>query len=370
MGWLIEASLRGSALILLGLLARSWGKTPRQALSWLWTAAALRLVLPFNVALPLAGPKAPTAAPLYGEAAGGLEIFWALWAAGAGLMGLTLLFRAWLAHRQIRQARPLENRFCRAFIDGQGLRRKIELLICGNIGTPLTYGLLRPKILLPQRTDWQDEEGLACVLAHEIAHIRRLDVLRQQLIRGALCLHWFNPLVWALACLPGQDFEQACDEKALSMLGQGRKRRYALTLLNLAEQSRQAAPYGGLGLIGNNGLEERIGWIMNYQKLSCRTIAAAALAVAAATAVSAAELKPMEAGLEAVPAEVEFAARNSVEIDPAAATLKLEKEEGGAEYWSVTLEDGQRISYSLNHDHCDVEGGLVCHIDHNGSHRR
>lgn len=374
LAWLWEASLRGSGLILLALLLRMTSKRlPKWALSWLWTAAALRLLVPVNLMIPVQGTQRVAGLPAPGASAepgsAGLPWFcWAVWAVGAGLSLACLLLRAWLAHRQIRQAAPLEDPFCRQLMDRQRLRRPVQLLVCEQIGTPLTCGLLRPKILLPRQMDLTDRQGLACALTHELAHIRRLDALRKGLTRAALCLHWFNPLVWMLVCLADRDLEQACDEKALSLLGTAQKGAYARALLRLAEQNSCPAPlHSGFCLAGQNGLEERIGSIMKYQKISRRVALAAALAVAAAATVSAAELKPVEPDVDAA-AQAEYEVPNSVELDPAT-TVTLKKQDNSTETYTTTLLDGQQVSYTLNHDRCqDLEGGVCYTVGHHISH--
>lgn len=385
LAWLWESSLRGSGLILLALCARCWangrgrGKLPQWAVAGLWTAAALRLLAPGNLAIPVAGrPLALNPAQTAIGGNGGFAwLIQAVWAAGAGFLLVCLLLRAWLAHRQIGRAEPLEDPFCRQLIAGQRLLRPARLLICGQIQSPLTCGLLRPKILLPRQMDFQDRQGLACALTHELVHIRRMDALRKGLVRAALCLHWFNPLAWMLACLADQDFELACDEKALSLLGPAQKGCYARALLRLAEQNNRSGPlYSGFSLAGQNGLEERIGSMMKYQKISRRTALAAALTVAAAATVSAAELKPVDPDVSAVQpaaAEAEYESSNSVEVNPSTATVKLENPDGSQDSYNaryaVTLEDGQQITYTLNHEHChDVDGGVVYSVNHHGHH--
>ena len=65
------------------------------------------------------------------------------------------------------------------------------------------------------------------------SHIRRLDVLAKGAALAALCLHWFNPLVWCMVFLLDRDLEQACDERAIALLGERWKDRYALALVAL-----------------------------------------------------------------------------------------------------------------------------------------
>lgn len=51
---------------------------------------------------------------------------------------------------------------------------------------------------MPKETDWDDEASLQFVLEHEFVHIRRLDTAAKLLLITAVCVHWFNPAVWAM----------------------------------------------------------------------------------------------------------------------------------------------------------------------------
>jgi beta-lactamase regulating signal transducer with metallopeptidase domain len=73
----------------------------------------------------------------------------------------------------------------------------VQIRQSDRIKAPLTYGVFRPVVLLPKTTDWTDETGLRYILTHEFAHIRRFDTLNKLALTAAVCVHWFNPLVWA-----------------------------------------------------------------------------------------------------------------------------------------------------------------------------
>ena len=85
-----------------------------------------------------------------------------------------------------------------------------------GIGTAFVAGILRPKIYLPEGLGERESE---CVLAHERSHIRRGDHIIKPLAYMALCLHWFNPLVWLAWVLAMRDMESSCDEAAIKRLG-------------------------------------------------------------------------------------------------------------------------------------------------------
>ena len=106
-----------------------------------------------------------------------------------------------------------------------------RVYVSKRIGTAFVSGLIRPKIYLPENLSGCERE---CVLAHERCHIRRGDHLIKPLAYIALCLHWFNPLVWLAWVLAMRDMEASCDEAAIKRLGGASRADYAQTLLNLA----------------------------------------------------------------------------------------------------------------------------------------
>ena len=104
---------------------------------------------------------------------------------------------------------------CTADLPAGLLPRRCRVYLADNIPTAFVLGILRPTVYLPSDIA---KDAAVYVLAHESVHIRRLDPLWKLLSAAALCLHWFNPLVWAAYFCSSADLEYACDEAAPQLL--------------------------------------------------------------------------------------------------------------------------------------------------------
>jgi TonB family protein len=145
----------------------------------------------------------------------------ALWALGSLLIVLKLLAGVvrllWLTSR----SKPMfEENWLRALAglsESFGVDRPVRVLQCASpAAMPLTWGVLRPRIVLPDGAAEWAEERRRIVLSHELAHIRRHDWLLQisaELLRG---LYWFHPLAWIAADRLRQESERACDDLVLN----------------------------------------------------------------------------------------------------------------------------------------------------------
>lgn len=130
-------------------------------------------------ALPAAEPT-HSANPLQIASAVGAAV-WAAGGAGMLLAGGISLLRL---RRRLRGARGVEA----------------GVWVAAGLPTAFVLGVVRPRIYLPEGLN-DRERGL--ILAHERAHIRRRDPALRLLAWTALCLHWFNPLVWLAFALSG-----------------------------------------------------------------------------------------------------------------------------------------------------------------------
>ena len=156
------------------------------------------------------------------------------------------------------------------------VRLRDNIWMADGIATPFVLGLFRPKIYLPSSLPEGERDY---VILHEQHHIRRGDPAAKLLLFAALCVHWFNPLVWLAFVLAGRDMEMSCDEAVLRKLGEGARGAYSQTLLDLAA-GRHAAVSAPLAF-GEGDPRRRIQNILNWKK-SPVWIAAAAVLVCAA----------------------------------------------------------------------------------------
>ena len=143
-----------------------------------------------------------------------------LYLAGLGVLLARLLVGMALAVRIAREAS----------MDG-------KLFHSARCRAPLSVGLFRPRILLPDQSKHWDTAKLDAVLAHEQAHVHRLDPLVEWLAMLNRCIYWFHPLAWWLRRKLAVLAEQACDE---AVLAQGHDAaRYAELLVELARSVKR-----------------------------------------------------------------------------------------------------------------------------------
>lgn len=158
-----------------------------------------------------------TAEPISDGAARWLGSLWMIGAALSLLMlgiGLSRLF--WIASRAERVQAENWRRIADEIGRALDLRRPLTLLQSPHPSLLVTWGLMRPKVIIPRAAlDW-DDERIRIVLRHELAHIRRGDWLVQlagELLRAA---YWFNPILWIACARLRLESERACDDEVLS----------------------------------------------------------------------------------------------------------------------------------------------------------
>jgi beta-lactamase regulating signal transducer with metallopeptidase domain len=148
-------------------------------------------------------------------------------------------------------------------------RRKIAFYSVSGLPSPALFGLFRPAILLPADLD-PSRVRLVCL--HEIAHLRRMDVLSNWLMILAQSLHWFNPLVWLSLRRLRADQELLCDDDVMRVLHPDERHSYGETLLALASPRSHA--FSTLIPVSSNfkQLKERIAMIKQFKPATRRLV--------------------------------------------------------------------------------------------------
>lgn len=141
------------------------------------------------------------------------------------------------------------------------IKRTGNVFVCDEIKGPFILGVLRPRIYIPSGLNKSVE---ANVLAHENAHIKRLDFLWKPLGFLLLSVYWFNPVMWVAYILFCRDIEAACDEKVIEVLDKEGKAYYSEALLACAS-GRKMITVCPLAF-GETDVKGRVKNVLNYKK--------------------------------------------------------------------------------------------------------
>jgi beta-lactamase regulating signal transducer with metallopeptidase domain len=227
----------------------------------------------------------------------------AAWLLGILGFGLPILIGVMRSRRLIRSAvevgDPRLLQHFRHAVTEVGVTARVALRMSPAVRTPMTGGVWRPVVLLPEAALQWGDDCLAAVLRHELVHVHQHDALRQLASRLSVALYWFHPLAWRAARLGALAREMACDESVLR-LGT-RPSRYARHLLNLADPQASQELMPALVRLDHPHLEERVMAILRASPppvsrrvsfLATLVVAAWTVAVAAAGPAAAQDTAP------------------------------------------------------------------------------
>lgn len=305
---LLSLTLSGSVLIVALLAIRPLLRRGlrHSGQYYLWLAPLARLLLPIfpairrvSQALPeaisdgtlwlrapdmaLAGPDRQVAGLNLLSLLPGLLVI--LWGTVAAVLALRAVWRYVRCLRALeRESRPAGERAQAVYEDAccmLGVTRPPRLLVCPGLRSPMQAGLLRPMVLLPDENS--GEEVLRSALLHELTHYRRLDLCYKWLAEAAVCVHWFNPLVYVLRRELSRECELSCDESVLGRLDESGRRVYGASLLALARPVSGQTKNNMTLAMSRDGeqLKERLYAIMKFESKGKLT-GAVAVGVAAA----------------------------------------------------------------------------------------
>ena len=277
---ILDMTLKGSFVILTVCIIRWWLKLfdyPRRFSYLLWGIVLLRLLLPVSIASPLSrlpdrftdsiaaqwaddyvgetrfihdvSPDFDTAVahgitPITTNMGGQyvvtakdgisppatVKTAWfptlaSIWLTGIAAMLLWNLLALLRLRKHLAEAISLDER----------------IYLSDQIQTAFVVGLYKPRIYLPYGLTETEQTH---ILRHEQYHIQKCDHMTKLFAFAALCVHWFNPLVWLAYKLAMEDMELRCDEAVTEDLDENAKADYAQTLLDMTTGQRhfQIAP--------------------------------------------------------------------------------------------------------------------------------
>lgn len=197
----------------------------------------------------------------------------AIWILGAAVSLFLKIINYWQFTHGIRKRCELTSDYrVHEAVEGMCVRLRIKrkplVCECKSIQGPITIGLWRTTIVLPEEKG--DLEQLPMILHHELIHVRRKDLWYKWLYQILLCMHWFNPILYLVVRKMNMDCELACDEAVLGQLTKEGKKAYGNILLDTAQQNSGAGrKIPSLTLLERKeDLKERLKGIVMYRKKS------------------------------------------------------------------------------------------------------
>lgn len=229
--------------------------------------------IPWDATLTDAGGSAPGAAANAGISSGSIEqtsafgamsgfsILFLIWAVVLVAIAGSLAYAALVVRRIVNRARPLDTEDWLTPLwevsDRLALDEPPRLLRSEDAKMPFACGLFTPTIVLPAECDGWSLDRRRAVLLHELAHVRRHDLVGHTMSRLACAVYWFHPLVWTAAKQLRSESERACDDLALAC--GARATDYAEHLLDIVTSVRRdSTPSVALAMARRKEFEGRM----------------------------------------------------------------------------------------------------------------
>jgi hypothetical protein len=235
------------------------------------------------------------------------------------------------------------------------LQRKVRLKSHRDVLIPLTWGFLKPVVLIPDGHAAWTEEQRSSALIHELSHVKRADFLVMVLVRLSLAVFWFNPLSWVVFRRLKNEQEEACDELVLRT---GVKpSTYAANLLFFkstagSRLSHFAALLGLLGF-GKSAFNERLAAILKqkwtFQEVKMKTkimLFCAVILAVALIGLARPEIQAAEQGQEQSQAQ-EKKAPEKKQQEQAQAQEEQKQKEAKKQPVVVTIKEGNKHQHEI-----------------------
>jgi TonB family protein len=225
--------LSSLALPVLTMVFPAWHSTVLRGASAAWSTHTAGTMANIEN-LPMMIVNASAASPVSSRWVGVVVAIWMFGFLVVALrLGGGLLRLAWMSRQATPQLHESWLRCVEELCDEYKISREVRVLQCGNpVAMPLTWGVLKPIVLLPGKAGEWTANRVRMVLSHELSHVARYDWIMQIAAELARGLYWFHPLAWMAARNLRQESERACDDSVLNCGIEASE--YATQLLDLA----------------------------------------------------------------------------------------------------------------------------------------
>lgn len=204
--------------------------------------------------------------------------FSVIWAAGCMITVLYFLYNIYEIYRIRKSSYPItaetepdlysEYLSC---VKELNIKRYVALYASCSISSPVSYGLIRPKIMIPQDIDIVlPAQDLRYIFLHELQHYKQKDTVLNYAGCIFQIIYWFNPFIWYGFRIMRRDREIACDYSVIQTVGKDHSASYGYTLIRYAENLRRNAFLCPLSRLGDEKkiIMQRIREIADYRSES------------------------------------------------------------------------------------------------------
>lgn len=203
--------------------------------------------------------------------------WWLAWLVPAILLLIRKLVRYYRQTRFIKNSSGLIDdihllNMYRETCKIMGIKHAPSLAKNERVPAPMIVGIVQPMVILPD-TSLKDTD-IRLVMQHELTHYKRLDIVYKWLVQIALCIHWFNPVVYWVSREINRNCELSCDEAVIKCLDKKSRFDYGDMLLNAIKIDKMPSHTTVSLLLSDDAkrIKERLKAIMTYKKQSHKLV--------------------------------------------------------------------------------------------------
>jgi len=191
-----------------------------------------------------------------------LAIARTVWLAGAVLFLAPVPVVLWRLRRLRRTGLPWPNlqQQTHALAVERGIHRRVELMRHEHVPGPITFGVLRPVIVMPADADEWPEADVRRAIVHELEHVTRRDWVTLLAARSICACYWFHPLAWVAWRQLSLEAERSCDD---AVVVNEERTDYAEQLVTLAQRLSATQEAAMLGMANRSDLSTRVSAVLD-----------------------------------------------------------------------------------------------------------